>query len=144
MLDSKIIISQSSLVVLKCEILSLSQIISNVSMRSISWTQQCSSEELKCSTTLGCFTGFKEKGIISFRERKNVTQGHVKGWKGATNTVLVGQINSNSFICIFHIPTLKWLVYNKHFILEKRVCVCQIYLNFPYTFILGWFSTMKV
>ena len=44
--------------------------------------------------TLGCFTGFKQKGIISFRDREKVMEGHVKEQVGATDTVLLGSINS--------------------------------------------------
>lgn len=41
--------------------------------------KQCSSEEeLKYSMTLRCLTVFKQKGIISFRDREKVMQGHVK------------------------------------------------------------------
>lgn len=41
--------------------------------------KQCSSgEELQHSMTLSCLTRFKQKGIISFRDREKVMQGHVK------------------------------------------------------------------
>ena len=41
--------------------------------------KQCSSEEeQKYSMTFSHLTGFKQKGIISFRDREKVMQGHVK------------------------------------------------------------------
>lgn len=41
--------------------------------------KQCSSEEeLKYSRTLSCLTGFKQKGIISFRDNEKVMQEYVK------------------------------------------------------------------
>lgn len=49
------------------------------SMENIYEHKQClSEEELKYFMTLGCFTGFKQKGIVSFRNRGKVMQGHVK------------------------------------------------------------------
>lgn len=79
MLDSKILISQIPLAVLKCEVLFLSQIITITYQYSLdtkdmsTWKafyehKQCSSEEEpKCSMTLVCFIGFKQKGIIPFK-----------------------------------------------------------------------------